>query len=195
MRDKQNGHHDADSKDADTVDTGVVRTLCGDPAGSRGEDALDDGAIFDVLRNERRRATLSVLPPDESVSVSSLAEQVAAIENDTTPESLTERQRKRVYVSLHQSHLPKMDDLGIVAFDREAATVSLGPAGDDVGRYVDGVATSRAWYRYYAAIALAGLGLLLAQTALLPAASTTPVAVVVLLAVGACSALHWVCER
>ncbi|GGN88118.1 hypothetical protein EGH26_03805 [Halomicroarcula pellucida] len=124
-----------------------------------------------------------------------LAEQVAAWENDTTPDALREQQRKRVYVSLHQSHLPKMDDLDIVEFDREAATVSLGSAGDDVLRYVDGKSDgTRAWYRYYAAIALTGATLLAAQVTLLPSASSAPITVAVLVAVGACTALYWACD-
>ncbi|QIO22779.1 ArsR family transcriptional regulator [Haloarcula sp. JP-L23] len=196
MRNQQNGRRDDDTDEPRTDDSGFLRTFCnGDRTATDPQSSLGDGVIFDVLRNDRRRAALRVLQPDTEVTVSLLAEQVAAWENDTTPDALRERQRKRVYVSLHQSHLPKMDDLGIVEFDREAATVSLGSAGDDVLRYVDGEADgTRAWYRYYAAIALTGAALLAAQVTLLPSASSAPITVAVLIAVGACTALYWACD-
>ncbi|MDS0276795.1 hypothetical protein NDI85_03245 [Halomicroarcula sp. S1AR25-4] len=196
MRDQQNARRDADPDEPRTDDSGFLQTFCDDDrTATDPPSSLGDGVIFDVLRNDRRRAALRVLQPDTAVTVRLLAEQVAAWENDTTPDALREQQRKRVYVSLHQSHLPKMDDLDIVEFDREAATVSLGSAGDDVLRYVDGKSDgTRAWYRYYAAIALTGATLLAAQVTLLPSASSAPITVAVLVAVGACTALYWACD-
>lgn len=195
MTDKPNSGHGVDLDDSGPVDAGPLRQRCqgGNDTDSKAS-SLPDGTIFDILRNDRRRAALLVLSDAEEVSVSLLAEQVAAIENDTTRAGLTEQQRKRVYVSLHQSHLPKMDGLGIVEFDRDAARVSLGPTGGEVLRYVGGDPTARRWYRYYAAIAVLGAGLLLAQVLLVPNISPTIVTVVLLLAVALCTAVYWACD-
>ncbi|MBX0294032.1 DUF7344 domain-containing protein [Haloarcula nitratireducens] len=173
----------------------------GDSAAERVDSTaapLTDSELFDILKNERRRATLSLLfaSDEASVSVSSVSEHVAARENDTTVDSLGEQQRKRVYVSLYQCHLPKMDGLGIVEFDRETGTVALGPNSTVLSGYLDGEAnTGRAWYRYYAAVAAMGaVGVLVNQIAgqILAAELLTGG---VLLALAACATAHWYQER
>jgi hypothetical protein len=89
------------------------------------EISLDDA--FDVLRNRRRRDVLMYLAAedDNTATLSDLAEQVAAKENDIDRAELTSTQRKRVYIGLYQCHLPKMDDLGVVDYDQDRGTVVL----------------------------------------------------------------------
>jgi hypothetical protein len=60
------------------------------------------------------------------MTLNELAEQIAGDENDIGVEDLSSQQRKRVYVSLHQNHLPKMDDMGVVDYDRDRGTIALG---------------------------------------------------------------------
>jgi hypothetical protein len=104
----------------------------GGPSQQRGSDVPLD-VIFTILKNERRRRVLRyMLDADGRVTLSDLAEHVAAIENDTTPSRLGAQQRKRVYIGLYQSHLPKMDDAGVVEFDRDRGVCELGP---DVGAF------------------------------------------------------------
>ncbi|MBV0923101.1 hypothetical protein KTS45_02715 [Halomicroarcula limicola] len=174
----------------------------GDEAAGRAADStaapLTDSELFDVLKNERRRAALSLLfaSEDARVSVSSVSEQVAARENDTTVDSLEEQQRKRVYVSLYQCHLPKMDGLGIVEFDRETGTIALGPNATVLSGYVDGEANAgRAWYRYYAAVAVAGAVGVLANRVAGQILAAELLTGGVLLAVAACAVAHWYRER
>lgn len=83
--------------------------------------------IFDILRNSRRRAVINHLRTEKStMTLNELAEQIAGDENDIGVEDLSSQQRKRVYVSLHQNHLPKMDDMGVVDYDRDRGTIALG---------------------------------------------------------------------
>jgi len=49
---------------------------------------------------------------------------------DSAPEKLTSRERKRVYVGLYQCHLPKMDGVGVIEFDKNRGTIeSAGGVG------------------------------------------------------------------
>jgi hypothetical protein len=83
-------------------------------------------AVFEVLSNERRRYVLHHLKAeDERVTVRDLSEQVAAWENDIDIAAVTPKERKRVYTALHQTHLPKMAEVGVIDYDRDRGTLSL----------------------------------------------------------------------
>ena len=85
---------------------------------------LSRDEIFDVLRNWRRRAVLEYLRThDEASTTKQLAEHIAAAENGVSVDQLSSEQRKRVYVSLYQNHLPKMDSAGVIGYDQNRGTV------------------------------------------------------------------------
>lgn len=91
--------------------------------------------VHDVLRNQRRRLTLKRLREvEEPLTVSELAEYVASVESGESPPP--ENRRQSVYVSLHQTHLPKLDELGIVEYD-ENNEVQLDERADDVTVYLE----------------------------------------------------------
>lgn len=132
----------------------------------RGESGTDDGdadgelsldTAFGVLQNERRRRVLRHLwnREDGGASLGDLAEHVAAIENGTTPEALTAKQRKRVYVGLYQSHLPKLDEAGVVEFDQKRGEVELTERSDQLKRYLDADGAGRERYAVPAAVGTA----------------------------------------
>lgn len=88
------------------------------------ELSLDE--LFDLLRNRRRRDILSYLDAsDGTVTLDELAEAIAADENGIEPEQLSSQQRKRVYISLYQNHLPKMDELGLIEYEKSRGIVTL----------------------------------------------------------------------
>lgn len=90
--------------------------------------SLDIGTVFDVLQNRRRRDVLWHLSTvSERVSISDLAESIAAWECGKPVEQLTTEERKRVYISLYQGHLPKMTDVGAVTYDQGRGIVERGP--------------------------------------------------------------------
>ncbi len=152
--------------------------------------------IFEILKNGRRRAVLEYLmETGESVSLGDLAEHVAARENDKPVSALTSGERKRVYVGLYQCHLPKMDDAGIVEFERNRGHIALGENADQLEEYLGG-ADERPlpWHRYYLAIASAGAVLLAASAvAQFPFEGMVGAAVVGALLV--CSSAHTYARR
>jgi uncharacterized protein (DUF779 family) len=89
-------------------------------------DGVDQDLVFDILKNRRRRQVLRyLLAIDGSASIGDLAEQLAAWENDVSKGDITYKQRKRVYISLHQTHLPKLHDASVVDYDERSGMVSL----------------------------------------------------------------------
>ncbi|MFO7928019.1 MAG: DUF7344 domain-containing protein [Halobacteriota archaeon] len=115
--------------------------------------------IFEILSNERRRLVLRYLrehPTDEPIDFRSLVDQVAAWENDTAPDLVDSSDRKCVYTALRQTHLPKLDKLGVVEFDSQRGSVELSEDIDDVLLYMTYVPErERFWSRLY--LVLAGL--------------------------------------
>jgi len=165
----------ADSKAAsDARQTTAVEGVC-----RSGPDGRDDDELFEILANQRRRFALHYLRqrPDETTSLSALSECVAGWEHGVDPETLEYAERKSVRNSLHQFHLPKLDDAGIVAYDEDAGTVVLLDAGSaDAYLAVAGDAEG-SWAAYGAAASAGALGVavlsLLGVLAAVPAVAWT----------------------
>jgi predicted transcriptional regulator len=142
------------------------------PAQTHRESSLAETDIHDVLRNDRRRLVLERLAEtEERQAVSDLAEHIAAVESGEQPPPRNVRQS--VYVSLHQTHLPKLDDLGIVTYDANAKTVERAEHADDVAVYMEVVPKNAlSWASYYFTVSLLGLLLLVAHGVGVPGLST-----------------------
>lgn len=159
------------------------------------EQPLSQDVVFDILSSPRRRYVLYYLKQvDEPIELTDLAEQVAAWENETTPESLTDQERKRVYVSLYQTHIPKLDEAGIVTYDQDDGSVELAPGSSAIDEYLPQSGPEFSWERLYLALAGASTLLLLvaATTGII---STTIAAVVVVLSFLVASATHYLQYR
>ncbi|MFB6256683.1 MAG: hypothetical protein ABEH58_08180 [Haloplanus sp.] len=104
-----------------------------------------------MLSNQRRRYVLYYLNRNPgSVSLRDLAERIAAWENDVDVDDVDYRQRKRVYTSLHQTHLPKLDEAGIVDYDRDGGTITLAGRATDLNLYLELVGEHDVpWYNVY----------------------------------------------
>jgi hypothetical protein len=128
-----------------------------------GSDAPTRDDLFEALDNRRRRYTLHYLQRhegEEPVDVSEISTQVAAWELDTDPGKIGYSDRKNVHTALYQFHAPKLDDLGLVDYDKRCGTAELTDAGDglwvDIGwDDDDGRDRSR---RIPAAVGLTGVG-------------------------------------
>ena len=163
--------------DADETEPMAERSPSG-PMSSigRGRDTrgVSRDALFDVLSNHRRRYALHSLKAHEDVvGIGDLAERIAAWENGVSMAELTAAERKRVYTSLQQFHLPKMDAKGIVEYDNRRGTVALTDAAASLDVYLDVVAEDDIpWSRYYlglSALSLAGVvGVWLTSFSLVP---------------------------
>jgi hypothetical protein len=113
--------------------------------------------LFQVLSNARRRYVIYYLAREgPQLGLNQLATKIAAAETGTPEADITGDERQRVYISLYQTHLPKLEEAGIVSYDDAERTVSL---ADDVREegffWMHRDDESHAWRRYYAAIAAA----------------------------------------
>jgi hypothetical protein len=99
---------------------------------------LSKDELFHLLQNQRRRRVLLYLQDtDSQVSMRDVAEQVAAWENDTTVEALSSDERQRVYIALYQSHLPKLDDAGVLSYDQQRGNVARTQIADQLDSYLN----------------------------------------------------------
>ncbi len=105
---------------------------------SNRSDELSKDEIFEVLYNSRRRIVLTYLIAHEgAATVGEMAEHIAAVENDTTVQQISSYERKRVYVGLYQNHLPMMDDVGVLEYDKNRGTVQLSACATQLEPYLD----------------------------------------------------------
>ncbi|RBI60792.1 hypothetical protein DMJ13_17805 [halophilic archaeon] len=118
--------------------------------------------IFELLQSPRRRYTLYyLLHEGNAVDLSDLATHVAAWEHDTTPDRLTTKQRKRVYISLYQTHIPKLEEVGLLDYDRETGTIHPLHRARHLERYLGDVSRPTiAWNQYYLTFSVLSLLLL-----------------------------------
>ncbi|WP_137283439.1 DUF7344 domain-containing protein [Halorussus salinisoli] len=126
------------------------------------EGELEPSEIHNVLRNDRRRHTIQHLrDADGPLSVDSLAEHIATVETGESPPPRDVR--KSVYVSLHQTHLPKLDDLGIVDYDQREQVLELRDRAEEVEVYMEVVSEDDiSWATYYLGVSALGVVTLLA---------------------------------
>ncbi|WP_123533276.1 DUF7344 domain-containing protein [Halosimplex salinum] len=124
------------------------------------DETLTQDVVFDILSSARRRYVLYLLRTEDApVELTELAEDVAAWENDTTVEELTKQQRKRVYVSLYQTHVPKLEDAGLVEYDQDTGEVELTSAANDVDQYLNPSEREVPWQYLYLPLAILGISL------------------------------------
>lgn len=113
------------------------------PSREAEESAIQRDELFKLLGNERRRHAVEFLRRQEGpVSLDTLATNVAARETDQPVEAVTTRERKRVYTSLQQTHLPRMDEAGAVEFDKEQGTITPAASLGEVTLHLDVVSSS-----------------------------------------------------
>lgn len=108
--------------------------------GTARETELDREDIFDVLSNGRRRYAIEYLKSHdggETIELADLVDYIAARENDTTVTQVNYKQRKRVYSSLRQTHLPKLSDCGLVEYDRDRGTIALADGVREVQMHLE----------------------------------------------------------
>jgi hypothetical protein len=117
-------------------------------------ESLSAETIFETLSSRRRRYALHYLTQvGDAVSIRELSEQLAAWENGVECDAVTPKQRKRVYTALHQTHLPKMDRLGVVDYDNDRGTVTLTDHVEEFDIYLDVVASDDLpWSQFYLAL-------------------------------------------
>lgn len=131
------------------------------------EQCMSKDEVFEMLQNERRRRILRyLLEADDVMTIGELAERIAAVENDTSVAALNSTQRKRVYVALYQTHLPKMDSVGVIDYDRDRGRVRIAENADLLTFYLDDQFDGDDWYRRYLSLSVLGGALVVVGYAL-----------------------------
>jgi hypothetical protein len=102
-------------------------------ATDRGQSTTDENLVFDLLKNDRRRQLIELFERDrDALAISDVAEFIAEREaEDTSPDNLY----KSVYVSLQQTHLPKLAEHDVVRYDRDEGLIRPGENLDEVLAY------------------------------------------------------------
>lgn len=136
------------------MSTGDVFGALGRPFTER--SSLSAQEIFSVLSNCRRRFVLHyLLQNGENTTIREVAEQVAAWESSADTEYVDSDARKRVYTALQQNHLPKMDEAGIVDFQKDRGVIEKTDAAEELDIYLE-IAQGRQipWSEYYFALSV-----------------------------------------
>lgn len=109
---------------------------------------LSKSDIFGILQNDRRRYVLEILRSKGNQSVRFLSEEIARLESgEDDPKSTL---RKSVYVSLLQTHIPKMESLGVINYNRENDFVEHLPAASTFDIYMETVPKGDIpWCQFY----------------------------------------------
>jgi len=128
---------ESDASEGDLSSDGGGGSATADADESSAESSLPLDQTFEILKNQRRRYVLRYLDSaDESVSLSDLAEQIAAWENDKEIREITSSERKRVYVGLYQCHLPKMAGMDVIRFNKPRGIIEPGEHIDVFNQYL-----------------------------------------------------------
>ncbi|MBV0923283.1 hypothetical protein KTS45_03645 [Halomicroarcula limicola] len=122
-------------------------------------EPLSKGEIFDVLHNERRRYVLQYLREHGGpVELGDLTSEVAAMEYDCCCDDVSSAQRKRVYTTLQQTHLPRMAEASIVEYDADNGLVSTTPQTEELTVYLEVVPSGEfPWREYYLSLGAVSL--------------------------------------
>ena len=125
---------------------------------------LSRDAIFDLLSNSRRRFVLQRLQNEPSGSeLGELATELAAEENGLPPTELSSQQRKRTYVSLYQTHVPKLVETGVVTYDPDSGIIRATDRINELAAYFRCDGETVAWETAYLSLAFLGIGAFLAS--------------------------------
>ena len=121
------------------------------------ESEIHEHEIHDVLRNERRVHTLKYLREFEgTVALRELSEEIACRETGESPPP--RNIRESVYNSLHQTHLPKLDRLGVVDYDRNRKHIRLLEPAQEIDLYMELNAEDEVtWATYYRTVGIVAL--------------------------------------
>lgn len=126
-------------------------------------NSLSETTIHSILQNQRRRYVLEYLRSEEQqTSIRDVVDWITEREADESPPPTG--LRDSVYVSLHQTHLPTLDEAGVIDYDRNRKTISRREAARSVDLYMD-VTTKYGlpWAAHY--LGLVGLSLVVVVAA------------------------------
>ena len=146
---------------------------------------LSQDEVFELLSSSRRRFLLSYLEEEHEETLVDIAVAMAAAEEGIDPEDVDREARKRTYVSLYQTHVPRLDEADVIDYDPDTGNVTLTPAADEMLPYLEsGVPSDDRWPYVYLALGIAGaIGYALASIGAVPGGAATVLGTVVVVIV------------
>lgn len=126
-------------------DEGTPRPDPGDPATTPASDGgessdvpLTPSVVFGILANKRDRFVLYLLEErGGTMAIEDLAVAIAAWENDTVPDLITNEMNQRVHSRLFHATIPKLSEYGLVSYDPDSEAVTLTDLGEQLESYLD----------------------------------------------------------
>jgi hypothetical protein len=163
--------------------------------GEADEIALSKDNLFKLLSNRRRRLAVQFLrdQPNGSLPIRELSDLIAAAENEIPVEEVTYKQRKRVHISLYQTHLSALHSNGIVDYDSRSGNVKLMPTSREFSQHIDMMAADElGWGEIWLALSAVCLAFGVATwTELLPYFGTRPEIAILVLSLVVCVTAVW----
>ncbi|GAB3041210.1 DUF7344 domain-containing protein [Natronobiforma cellulositropha] len=97
------------------------------------ESERSQNAVLRSVANRRRRQLVSILRAAETpLTVSTLAAHLAALNSETTPDAVSDEQRRVAHTSLYHADLPILADAGILEREDERVSVVDHPLFDQL---------------------------------------------------------------
>ncbi|MFW6376486.1 MAG: DUF7344 domain-containing protein [archaeon] len=125
------------------------------------EVELTNQQIFELLSSKRRRFALHYLMNrnGEAVDLNEITDQVAVWETGEDREAIDYDARKSVRNSLHQYHLPKLDEQNLIDYDSRRGEVTANHTGQvDVDVYMEVVSGHEIpWGEYFLALGVSSV--------------------------------------
>jgi DNA-binding transcriptional ArsR family regulator len=94
-------------------------------------------ALFDTLANQYRRSILCALNTHmQPMTQSDLLDVLAGLKYGTTADEIAPIDADQLSASLYHLHLPRLQDAGLIEYDRESETVTLTEPADRFSRFL-----------------------------------------------------------
>lgn len=137
--------------------------------------SIDPQEVHEILRNSRRRQVIKQLSSRLGpVTLRELSERIAAEETGETPPP--RKVRDSVYNSLHQTHLPKLDEMDVIVYDKDRKTIRLRERAKQVNRYMRMVTDyGVSWAQFYRTLGVVALVSVIAAQTGVPVIGAMPV--------------------
>lgn len=141
-------------------------------------NSMDPPQLHEILRNSRRRLVIEELGQRKGgLELRDLAEQVAAAETGETPPPRDVRDS--VYNTLHQNHLPKLDEMEVIDYDDNRKRIRLRDRYKEVNRTMQAVTSHGiSWAQFYRTVAVVALSLIVLTQSGVPPFEGVPVLLV-----------------
>ena len=126
------------------------------------EQSIPREDVFDVLSNARRRCIVHYLKRHggRRVELRELVDYVAAWEEDTTVDGLDSTKRKSVYAAIRQTHLPMMEQTGLIEYEHLRGEIELTSSVREVQLYLEHPPQDNIpWSEHYLGLSMVALSL------------------------------------